>query len=88
MASISFSEHPPTQKHTEKIVEEANGTNNNNESLQAVENPSQLPVVVLDVDCITDTLAARLAISLLGHVLFLKNQIPLSVTLLCIAIRP
>lgn len=88
MASISFSEHPATQKLPEERLEEDNGTNNSNESPQAVENTSQLPIVVLEVDCITDTVAARLATSLLGHVLFLKNQIPLSVTLLCITIWP
>ncbi|KAG5642138.1 hypothetical protein DXG03_003568 [Asterophora parasitica] len=33
-----------------------------------------MPVVSLDVDSISDELAARLAISLLGHVLFLKSQ--------------
>jgi len=35
------------------------------------------PVVKLDTDRITDTTAGRLASSLLGHVLFLKNQVPL-----------
>jgi len=35
------------------------------------------PLVRLDVDIITDSIAGRLATSLLGHVLFLKNQIPL-----------
>lgn len=88
MAPISFSEHPATQKLPEEKPEEDNGTNNSNESPQPVENTSQLPIVVLEVDYITDTVAARLATSLLGHVLFLKNQIPLSVTLLCIAIWP
>jgi hypothetical protein len=35
------------------------------------------PVVRLDVDVISEATASRLAASLLGHVLFLKNQIPL-----------
>jgi hypothetical protein len=35
------------------------------------------PVVRLDVERITDTIAGRLATTLLGHVLFLKNQVPL-----------
>ena len=37
------------------------------------------PVVRLDVDVISEATASRLAASLLGHVLFLKNQIPLYV---------
>lgn len=36
-----------------------------------------IPLVKLDVDLVTDAMAARLATSLLGHVLFLKNQVPL-----------
>ena len=39
--------------------------------------PSGVPVVNLKVESVTDVVASRLAISLLGHVLFLKNQIPL-----------
>jgi hypothetical protein len=35
------------------------------------------PVVCLDLDVIADEVAARLAASLLGHLLFLKNQVPL-----------
>jgi len=35
------------------------------------------PVVRLDVDWITDAIAGRLATTLLAHVLFLKNQVPL-----------
>ncbi|KAJ2912269.1 hypothetical protein MD484_g8145, partial [Candolleomyces efflorescens] len=40
---------------------------------------SGVPVVQLQTETVTDTVAARMAISLLGHVLFLKNQIPLPV---------
>ncbi|KAF5371505.1 hypothetical protein D9615_009584 [Tricholomella constricta] len=40
---------------------------------------NKIPVVSLDVEAITDTVAARLATSLLGHVLFLKSQVPLPV---------
>ena len=40
----------------------------------------QIPFVVLaDEPLLTDALAARLASSLLNHVLFLKSQIPLCV---------
>ena len=38
---------------------------------------NDFPLVRLDVDVITDSIAGRLATSLLGHVLYLKNQIPL-----------
>ncbi|KAK0227119.1 hypothetical protein EDD85DRAFT_729854, partial [Armillaria nabsnona] len=40
---------------------------------------SKIPSVQLEMDSITDTLAASMACSLLGHVLFLKNQVPLPV---------
>lgn len=35
------------------------------------------PTVRLDLDVLTDEVAARLGVSLLGHVLFLKSQVPL-----------
>lgn len=37
----------------------------------------QIPTVILDAQSVTHPMAAALATSLLGHVLFLKNQIPL-----------
>jgi hypothetical protein len=40
-------------------------------------NTSTYPTVRLDAERITDATAGRLATSFLGHVLFLKNQIPL-----------
>ena len=43
----------------------------------SVKSGTRIPIVCLDVDTIKDDVAAKLAISLLGHVLFLKNQIPL-----------
>ncbi|KAL1752558.1 hypothetical protein FB107DRAFT_293042 [Schizophyllum commune] len=43
------------------------------------EEPPRIPTVVLDVDEIADDMAARMATSLLGHVLFLKGQIPFPV---------
>jgi hypothetical protein len=36
-----------------------------------------VPRVIIDVESISGTVAAQLAARLLGHVLFLKNQIPL-----------
>ena len=40
---------------------------------------STVPTVMLDTDVVSDNMAARLCTSFLGHVLFLKNQVPLSV---------
>ncbi|KAF8552631.1 hypothetical protein OG21DRAFT_1415764 [Imleria badia] len=37
---------------------------------------STVPTVVLDTDVVSDNMAARLCTSFLGHVLFLKNQVP------------
>lgn len=39
------------------------------------------PIATIDVERITDVMAARLTICLLGHVLYLKGQIPLYVDL-------
>jgi hypothetical protein len=38
---------------------------------------SRIPKVQLDIDVITDSIAAKLATSFLGHILFLKGQVPL-----------
>jgi hypothetical protein len=46
-------------------------------SVDEVTVKNRVPVVRLDVDAISDAVAARLATSLLGHVLYLKNQVPL-----------
>ncbi|KAH7903454.1 hypothetical protein BJ138DRAFT_1107657, partial [Hygrophoropsis aurantiaca] len=40
---------------------------------------SQIPIVTIDTATITDTMAARLSASFLGHVLFLKSQVPFPV---------
>ncbi|KAF9449479.1 hypothetical protein P691DRAFT_759015 [Macrolepiota fuliginosa MF-IS2] len=83
MALISFSEPPSSQGHpTDSSRETPPKTKENVQpdvSNQAPQATSKLPVVALDVDVLTDTIAARLATSLLGHVLFLKNQIPLPI---------
>jgi hypothetical protein len=39
--------------------------------------PMTIPSITLDADLVTDSMAARLCISLVGHVLFLKSQVPL-----------
>ncbi|KAG0692668.1 hypothetical protein DFH29DRAFT_1084594, partial [Suillus ampliporus] len=41
--------------------------------------PAKIPSVTLDADLVTDSMAARLCISLIGHVLFLKSQVPFPV---------
>ncbi|TRM68718.1 hypothetical protein BD626DRAFT_394119 [Schizophyllum amplum] len=46
---------------------------------EETEDPPRIPTVSLDVDAIVDEMAARMAVSLLGHVLFLKGQIPFPV---------
>ncbi|KDQ52026.1 hypothetical protein JAAARDRAFT_139351 [Jaapia argillacea MUCL 33604] len=39
----------------------------------------KVPTVILEADRLNNTMAARLAMSLLGHVLFLKSQVPFPV---------
>ncbi|KAG1845261.1 hypothetical protein C8R48DRAFT_617502 [Suillus tomentosus] len=41
--------------------------------------PTKIPSITLDADLVTDSMAARLCISLVGHVLFLKSQVPFPV---------
>ncbi|KXN91135.1 hypothetical protein AN958_02819 [Leucoagaricus sp. SymC.cos] len=80
MAFVSLSEFPPQNPG-------ASSRNGNDKDTSQINVPianvaqfsSNLPVVALDVDVLTDIIAARLATSLLGHVLFLKNQIPLPI---------
>jgi len=83
MTPISFSRHSPSQNHLGKTT-----VNNGSTSVQckspAAKHPgvmTNIPIVALDIDILTDTIAAQLATSLLSHVLFLKNQIPLLVIL-------
>lgn len=40
-------------------------------------NNTRIPTVYVNNDVVTSAMAARLATSMLGHVLFLKNQVPL-----------
>ncbi|EJD00732.1 uncharacterized protein FOMMEDRAFT_168996 [Fomitiporia mediterranea MF3/22] len=40
---------------------------------------SRLPTAMINVECISDVMASRLAMCLLGHVLFLKSQVPFPV---------
>ncbi|KAG2038292.1 hypothetical protein BDR03DRAFT_955085 [Suillus americanus] len=41
--------------------------------------PTKIPSITIDADLVTDSMAARLCISLVGHVLFLKSQVPFPV---------
>ncbi|KAJ3561257.1 hypothetical protein NP233_g10304 [Leucocoprinus birnbaumii] len=82
MAPVSFCELPPTTRDDQETKPADRGHRSprqKNSGLGDLTPASNLPVVVLDVDILTDTIAARLATSLLGHVLFLKNQIPLPI---------
>ncbi|TDL18428.1 hypothetical protein BD410DRAFT_822410 [Rickenella mellea] len=47
--------------------------------MSSSDDASNVPTVTLDVDRISGITAARLAICLLGHVLYLKNQVPFPV---------
>ncbi|KAG1815888.1 hypothetical protein EV424DRAFT_1411322 [Suillus variegatus] len=47
------------------------------QSAQMLAPPTKIPSITLDADLVTDSMAARLCISLVGHVLFLKSQVPL-----------
>ena len=58
-----------------KVASDAEATAS--ESVIGGSSLNHFPLLRLDVDVITDSIAGRLATSLLGHVLFLKNQIPL-----------
>lgn len=73
-------------KQVESIVNErAETTKVTTPSIAAT---STVPTVVLDTDVVSDNMAARLCISFLGHVLFLKNQVPLLVpSLVSIGLR-
>jgi hypothetical protein len=90
MAPVSFSE-PPSPKaygaHSQSILADGIKALSQSQTSPPVvpSTTSKLPVVTLDVDVLTDSIAARLATSLLGHVLFLKNQIPLFVISILLA---
>ena len=45
------------------------------------------PVVALDTDGISQEMAARLTIALLGQILYMKGQVPLSVFILWLSMR-
>ncbi|KDR74289.1 hypothetical protein GALMADRAFT_250076 [Galerina marginata CBS 339.88] len=87
MPYLAFEILPPTQKTASssygfvKSDPNVKGSPSNPNSYTVNENCMiKHPVVKLEVDKITDATAGRLATSLLGHVLFLKNQVPFPVT--------
>ncbi len=47
----------------------------------------KIPSLKLDIPTIQDDMAASLAVALLGHVLFLKSQVPLCAAILLIKYR-
>ncbi|KAF8683086.1 hypothetical protein AX14_004206 [Amanita brunnescens Koide BX004] len=52
---------------------------NTSTNTNALNPATSIPIVRLDVDAVSDVLAAGLAAALVGHVLFLKGQVPLPV---------
>ena len=52
---------------------------NTSTNTNALNPATSIPIVRLDVDAVSDVLAAGLAAALVGHVLFLKGQVPLCV---------
>ncbi|EIN04343.1 hypothetical protein PUNSTDRAFT_146564 [Punctularia strigosozonata HHB-11173 SS5] len=73
-----------TSASSSSICVDTQATQNNNhrhtDDEVTLEKPLRIPVVVLDQDVVSVTLAARISMALLGHMLFLKGQIPLPVT--------
>ncbi|KAF9498303.1 hypothetical protein BDN71DRAFT_1443635 [Pleurotus eryngii] len=55
------------------------GTCINFDDLEKIDN-ARIPAVYVNNDVVTSAMAARLAASMLGHVLFLKNQVPFPVS--------
>ncbi|KAJ8697609.1 hypothetical protein PTI98_004395 [Pleurotus ostreatus] len=55
------------------------GTCINFDDLEKMDN-ARIPAVYVNNDVVTSAMAARLATSMLGHVLFLKNQVPFPVS--------
>lgn len=56
---------------------EIEDTHSHRQALPMPAIPTNIPSVTLEADLVTDSMAARLCISLVGHVLFLKSQVPL-----------
>ncbi|KAF9035381.1 hypothetical protein BDZ89DRAFT_1157784 [Hymenopellis radicata] len=80
---VAPSEQPPEPKTISQTQTQAPSPTKKLVSLPLPTSPSlvhgDFPLVQLQGDSIPDTIAASLASSLLGHVLFLKNQVPLPI---------
>ncbi|KAK7691094.1 hypothetical protein QCA50_006197 [Cerrena zonata] len=62
------------------LADKTNGsTHDNNRQETVVPRKFKIPAMILDTESISTAMAARLASSLIGHVLFLKSQIPFPV---------
>ncbi|KAH7922880.1 hypothetical protein BV22DRAFT_1016464 [Leucogyrophana mollusca] len=83
MRILSLStESPPESQVMESDVQYDGDTEQRTSTLPqpvASTSKNKIPTVVLDADIITDAMAARLSTSFLGHVLFLKSQVPFPV---------
>ena len=66
-----------SKEETRSLTVETSGTISPSRNAADESLISDYPIMKLDTDIITDATAARLATSLLGHILFLKNQVPL-----------
>ncbi|OJT10582.1 hypothetical protein TRAPUB_12881 [Trametes pubescens] len=66
---------PPSLSQKMQVLSENGG---NKEGIAFLENLS-VPTVILDAPVVTHTMAATLSLSLLGHTLFLKSQVPFPV---------
>ncbi|KAG9309757.1 hypothetical protein JVU11DRAFT_10131 [Chiua virens] len=67
----------PSEDESRKSDSTANEGAATNPNAPSIAVPaSKIPTVVLDTDVVSDNMAARLCISFLGHLLFLKNQVP------------
>ncbi|KAI0717579.1 hypothetical protein C8T65DRAFT_112460 [Cerioporus squamosus] len=70
--AVSLQPPKPFQVHNENAAQQPQGQTEFLEKLK-------VPTVVLDTPCVSHTMAAALSLSLLGHTLFLKNQVPFPV---------
>ncbi|KAF8125497.1 hypothetical protein EV363DRAFT_1225895, partial [Boletus edulis] len=84
MRVLSPASDAPTLAPLRHDTKEADPINNEeakmtNARASSIAVTSTIPTVVLDTDAVSDNMAARLCTSFLGHVLFLKNQVPFPV---------
>ncbi|KII83373.1 hypothetical protein PLICRDRAFT_47263 [Plicaturopsis crispa FD-325 SS-3] len=84
MPYVAPNSSPPIgHQHTMNpaILSDNNRISDANSMPQVLEaSSSKIPIVTLKEDTMSDLMAARLVMSFLGHILFLKNQVPFPVT--------